>query len=64
MFAFATSCKELDPSKYWLSIDGNRHEIYMKEILGGDPVYQMKHQEGDLSHYIGKMVEVHQCEGE
>ena len=52
----------LDPNKWWLSIDGNRHEIFEKDMMGGDPIYSMKHQEGDLSHYIDKVVEVHQCE--
>ena len=54
--------KKLDTSKGWLSIDGNRHQIFWEDELGGDPVYQMMSSEGNLSSYVGKMVEVHACE--
>ena len=54
--------KELDASKGWISIDGNKHLIYREEVIGGDPVYQMLAAEGDLTHYNGRTVEVHNCE--
>lgn len=54
--------RELDPEKGWISIDGNKHLIYRASTLGGDPTYELMSAEGDLSHYIGKTVEVHACE--
>ena len=54
--------KGLDSSKGWISIDGNKHLIYREETIGGDPNYQILSSEGDLTHYIGRTVEVHACE--
>ena len=51
-----------DPSRMWLSINGNRHEVYMTETLSGDPLWSFKAEEGDLTNYIGQTVEVHNCE--
>ena len=53
---------KLDSGKGWISIDGNKHLIYRESTLGGDPVYELLSGEGDLTHYIGKTVEVHACE--
>ena len=55
---------KIDASKGWISIDGNKHMIYREEIIGGDPNYQMLSAEGDLTHYVGRTVEVHACEDE
>ncbi len=54
----------IDTSKGWLSIDGNKHLIYRVDSLGGDPLIQLMASEGNLTSYIGKMVEVHACEDE
>ena len=54
--------KELDSSKGWISIDGNKHLIYQESTVGGDPYYSILASEGDLTHYVGKTVEVHACE--
>ena len=54
--------REIDTSGGWLSIDGNKHQIFMNDSLGGDPVYIMLSSEGDLTGYIGRSVEVHACE--
>ena len=54
--------KELDSSKGWISIDGNKHLIYQESTVGGDPYYQIVASDGDLTHYVGKTVEVHACE--
>ena len=51
-----------DASRMWLSISGNRHEVYMVSTIGGDPVWSFKSEEGDLTTYIGQTVEVHNCE--
>ena len=53
---------KIDSSKGWISIDGNKHMIYREETIGGDPNYQILSSEGDLTHYIGRTVEVHACE--
>ena len=54
--------KGLDSSKGWISIDGNKHPIYRESTVGGDPYYSILASEGDLTHYVGKTVEVHACE--
>jgi len=54
--------KGLDSSKGWMSIDGNKHLIYRESTVGGDPYYQIVASDGDLTHYVGKTVEVHACE--
>ena len=54
----------LDGRKGWISIDGNKYMIYRETTLGGDPVYELLSQHGDLTHYVGKTVEVHACEDE
>ena len=56
--------RKVDASKGWISIDGNKHPIYREETIGGDPNYQILSSEGDLTHYIGRTVEVHACEDE
>ena len=58
----ANFLQSLDPNKTWISIDGNRHQIHSISTLGGDPIYQMMTGEGDLTGYIGSVVEVHNCE--
>ena len=61
-FGLCNFLKGLDSSKGWISIDGNKHPIYREETIGGDPNYQILASEGDLTHYIGRTVEVHACE--
>lgn len=58
----ANFLQSLDPNKNWISIDGTRHQIHSISMLGGDPIYQMMTGEGDLTGYIGSVVEVHNCE--
>lgn len=58
----ANFLQSLDPNKTWISIGGQRHEVHSIDSLGGDPIYQMKSSEGDLTPYIGSVVEVHNCE--
>ena len=55
---------KIDSSNGWISIDGNKHPIYREETIGGDPNYQILASEGDLTHYVGRTVEVHACEDE
>ena len=52
---------ELDASKKWISINGNRHKFKKTTMVGGNPFYEMHHDEGDLSHYEGQNVVVHNC---
>ena len=54
----------IDTTNGWLSIDGNKHLIYRVESMGGDPLISLMASEGDLSSYIGRMVEVHACDEE
>ena len=54
--------QSLDPNKDWISIGGQRHQVHTISSLGGDPVYQMMTGEGDLTPYVGTVVEVHNCE--
>ena len=53
---------KIDGKKGWISIDGNKYMIYRESTLGDDPVYELLSQYGDLTHYVGKTVEVHACE--
>ena len=52
---------ELDSKKKWISINGNRHKFKNMTMLGGSPHYEMHHDEGDLTHYVGQPVVVHNC---
>ena len=58
----ANFLQSLDPNKDWISIGGQRHQVHSIDSLGGDPIYQMMASEGDLTPYIGSVVEVHNCE--
>ena len=54
--------QKLDPKDGWISIDGNKHQVFEETELSGDPVYTMLSAEGDLTHYVGRVVEVHACD--
>ena len=58
----ANFLQSLDPNKNWISIGGQRHQIHSTSMIGGDPVYEMKSSEGNLTSYVGSVVEVHNCE--